>query len=83
MKVERVVLPSRIRRGRMATAPVWRVTLESGEVWQFQRRKDAEAFALVGGCPHNTADCWRECRGYIVGLVPATTPPTPPDKEAL
>ena len=50
----RMVLPSRIRRGRMATSPVWRVELVNGEVWQFQRRKDALVFANAGRCKHLT-----------------------------
>lgn len=66
-KVERVVLPSALRRGRMATAPVWRVAVP-GALWQFQTRKAAQAFAAARGCPHSVntlRHCW-ECGGRVV-----------------
>lgn len=63
-RTTRAVLPSRVRRGRMSTTPVWRVTLVSGDVWEFQRRKDALRFANAGGCPDGVERgmCWA-CRG--------------------
>jgi hypothetical protein len=44
MSIEKVYLPSHIRRGRLATTPVWYVTLPSGERKQFYRLRDAKAF---------------------------------------
>lgn len=43
-RLERLYLPSRIRRGRLSTVPTWRVTLANGETFDFQTRKDAGAF---------------------------------------
>lgn len=79
LDVMRIVLPSAVRRGRLATAAVWRVTMPNGDVWQFNRRKDARAFAAHGGCPHGEKSrCWLYCRGYVVGRAgpaPCSEPP--------
>jgi hypothetical protein len=71
LTVERVVLPSRVRRGRLAVSPVWRVAVAEN-VWQFGARKEAAAFVAAGGCSHIAreslaAHTWcPACRGYIV-----------------
>jgi hypothetical protein len=44
MKLERKIEPSRLRRGRWATAPVWYVTTEAGNVWRFGLKRNAETF---------------------------------------
>lgn len=76
-RVERVVLPSRVRRGRMAASPVWYLSLPNGARWRFLARKDALAAMRAGGCPHTTdpsyrrhgdlANCW-DCRASKVTL---------------
>lgn len=51
-RTTRHILPSRIRRGRDATSPVWQTELSNGEVWQFNTRRAALNFAAGGGCKH-------------------------------
>lgn len=66
--IERVVELSHIRRGRLATRPTWFVNLPSGQRWRFQRKKDAVAFADIGGCVHRDTQrgfCW-QCEGAPV-----------------
>lgn len=44
MKLEKVFLPSAIRRGRASTDPTWFVTLDDGTKQRFMRKRDAVAF---------------------------------------
>ena len=46
--VERIVLPSAIRRGRLATSPVWDVVDPDNVRWRFRTRREAAAFATIG-----------------------------------
>lgn len=65
--IERVFEQSHIRRGRLATAPVFMVTAPDGARWRFHRRKDAAAF-IEGGCvcaQHKDFLC-PHCNGGIV-----------------
>ena len=68
--IERVVEPSRIRRGRMATSPVWLVRRATGESGRFQTRMHAAAFD-ADGCTHGhekRIGTWcTVCRGHISG----------------
>jgi hypothetical protein len=73
LTLERIVEPSRIRRGRIATSPKWFVTFaESGKQWRFQTRKAAQVFIAAGGCTHKNAfggmqRPWcGDCNGYEV-----------------
>jgi hypothetical protein len=52
LNVDRVFLNSAVRRGRLAVSPVWQVRLADGAIWQFLRKRDAQAFAAAGGCTH-------------------------------
>lgn len=61
--ISRVVEPSRIRRGRAATAPVWIVTTEKGERWRFLRKIDAQRFELHGCCSLHEEFLCSHCRG--------------------
>jgi len=73
LSVDRVILPSRIRRGRLAVGAVWRVRLPNGDLWQFGRKKDATAFAAAGGCTHGiplSSWCWKGCGGRVVDREP-------------
>lgn len=69
--IERVVEPSRIRRGRMATSPVWYVTRGSERV-RFHRKWQAVAFDAAG-CDHEKTVggfCFACC-----GIVETVAPP--------
>lgn len=53
LTIERVFEPSAIRRGRMATSPVFFVNTP-GWRWRFPRKRDAKAFVDAGGvCPNH------------------------------
>ena len=54
--MKRVFLSSRIRRGRMATSPVW-LAAHDGQWLQFGRKRDAKQFEEHG------------CEGHPQGLV--------------
>ncbi len=66
--VERVYEPSRIRRGRPSTVPIWYVTTTYGERWRFSRKCDAKAF-VDNGCSCDDhqdgvmacSKCWGRC----------------------
>lgn len=71
LAIERVFEPSAIRRGRMATSPVFFVNTP-GWRWRFARKRDAQAFVAAGGvcanhverfgCPHCIG-----CRSPLTG----------------
>lgn len=64
--IRRIFEPSAIRRGRLATSPVFYVDAPDGSVWRFQRKKDARAFVLAGFvCAGHERLC-RLCRGYQI-----------------
>jgi len=69
--VERRIEPSRIRRGRLATSPVWLVQRENGETGRFLTRKSAALFDATG-CTHgHDVHGWCSgCRGTVSKLVP-------------
>lgn len=68
--IEKVFLPSRIRRGRASTDPTWKATRAEPRsatlrrTVYFGRKSDAEAFATYG-CPMHQADGFScsYCRG--------------------
>lgn len=68
LKLERVVEPSHIRRGRLATSPTWYVrNLTTGALWRFPTKRAANRFISLGGCPvspHPRFGC-RECDGSL------------------
>ncbi len=45
--IERVFLPSHIRRGRLQTSPSWQVVDDNGERRTFMRKSEAVAFATI------------------------------------
>lgn len=65
-KIERIFERSHLRRGRMATRPVFKVTTRAGKRWCFGRRKDAQAFIERGCvCPaHHPSACY-QCGGSV------------------
>lgn len=71
IELQRRVLPSRIRRGRMETSPVWDVT-DGVNRWRFRTRKGAQQF--IDSVPEDWRRRSREaddamakrCRGYRV-----------------
>ena len=72
VQIERVFELSRVRRGRRATSPVFKVTAPSGERWRFGRRKDAQAF-IDRGClcvAHHHLACLN-CGGSVDVRAPA------------
>jgi hypothetical protein len=58
---EKVFLPSRIRRGRASTTPVW-YAVHAGRRLQFSRKKDALAYEANGCANHKRFFC--ECHGW-------------------
>jgi hypothetical protein len=56
-EIERVCLPSHIRRGRLSTTPTWFVTDHFGQRWQFQRKRDAQYFINRACDPCDREDC--------------------------
>ena len=60
--VERIVLPSAIRRGQMATSPVWDVVDPASVRWRFRTRKEAAKFATVG-CENHERNALFGCTG--------------------
>lgn len=63
VKIDRVYENSALRRGRLATSPVWYVTLVTGTRWRFNRKRDADAFAAAGGCTNHETFLCRACGG--------------------
>lgn len=61
-QLERVFEPSHIRRGRMATDPVWYVRCDDGRWFRFRRKRDAMAFLERCGCPDH-AEAFCDCGG--------------------
>lgn len=65
--IERVFEESHIRRGRLATSPVFMVTAPDGTRWRFPRRRDAASFIERGcACPQHKAFLCPHCNGGIV-----------------
>lgn len=71
--ITRVVEPSRIRRGRLATSPVWLVQRPTGQAGRFQTKKAATKFDAEG-CAHvgdQRIGGWcTVCRGSITEAAP-------------
>lgn len=73
--LQRIHEPSAIRRGRLATSPVWFVVTDGGERWKFHRKKDAQKFIEAGCVCPNHPERWlckhclgqrlSETRGYL------------------
>jgi len=68
LTVERVFLPSAIRRGRLATSPTYIVRVHALIEWRFHRKRDADAFARRDGMcvsvlGHAGTDWCGHCRG--------------------
>lgn len=61
MAIEKAFLPSRIRRGRTSTTPVWFAT-HAGRRLRFARKRDAERFQAEGCAEHKGFGCG--CGGY-------------------
>jgi hypothetical protein len=66
--MEKVYLPSGVRRERTAVTPVWRVQCD-GALWQFKRKSDAERFEQHGCSDHSRIRC--SCGGSIVIPAPS------------
>lgn len=56
LQIERVFERSHIRRGRLATAPVFAVVTPDESRWVFRRRRDAAAFIANGGACRDHRD---------------------------
>ena len=65
--LHRTFEPSRIRRGRMATSPVWILESPEGERTRFMRKRDADKFIEDQGvCVHpDHAESRWGCRGCL------------------
>jgi hypothetical protein len=63
--IERVFEPSHLRRGRLATSPVWKVTAPDGARWRFHRKKDAQRFIDNGCVCPNHKQLFCDCGGSI------------------
>jgi hypothetical protein len=67
MIIERIFEQSHIRRGRLATSPVFCVTAPDGARWRFMRKRDAKAFIERGGvCAEHKRYYSCDCGGSIV-----------------
>lgn len=62
--MEKLFLPSRIRRGRTATSPVWRAT-HGGLTLEFHRKRDAMRFEQEG-CVGHPRSFMCPCGGHVV-----------------
>ena len=71
LQIERAFEESHIRRGRLATSPMFYVSTD-GWRWSFTRRKDAQRFIDNGGvCPEHAANAFRcsHCLGWRHAMV--------------
>lgn len=68
--IERVFLPSAIRRGREQTSPTFAVSVP-GYRYFFRRRKDAQRFVEAGGvCPEHERIYCNACNGWRYAAPP-------------
>lgn len=55
--IEKLHLPSRIRRGRASTDPTWKV-VRGDQTLYFKRKREAEEFAVHGCTNHHEISSW-------------------------
>jgi hypothetical protein len=71
IEIERVFLPSALRRGRAQTSPTFAVSV-SGWRYFFRRRKDAQRFVDGGGaCDQHVKTYCDVCCGWRYAAAPS------------